>query len=56
MGLTRRLPFKAGSPYVPIRVTGTLQTNQQDKQLNLVDGNKQIQMAYFIDDGMVTGL
>ena len=49
-------PFDAGSPYVPIRVTGTLQSNQQNKNLNLVDGNKQIQMAYFIDDGMVTEL
>jgi len=49
-------PFEAGSPYLPIRVTGTLQTNQQNKNLNLVDGNKQIQMAYFIDDGIVTEL
>lgn len=48
--------FEARSPYVPIRVTGTLQSNQQNKNLNLVDGNKQIQMAYFIDDGMVTEL
>ena len=47
-------PFDAGSPYLPIRVTGTLQTNQQDKQLNLVDGNKQVQMAYFIDDASVS--
>ena len=47
-------PFDAGSPYLPIRVTGTLQTNQQDKQLNLVDGNKQVQMAYLIDDASIS--
>jgi len=47
-------PFEAGSPYLPIRLTGTLQVNQQNKNLNLVDGNKQIQMAYFMEDGTVT--
>ena len=45
--------FDAGSPFIPVRVTGTLQVNQQNKKLNLVDGNKQVQMSYFIDDGTV---
>ena len=49
-------PFEAGAPYLPIRVTGTLQTNQQNKNLNLVDGNKQVQMTYFMDDGFVMEL
>jgi hypothetical protein len=47
-------PFKAGSSYMPIRVTGTLQTMEQSKNLYVVDGNKDIQMAYFIDDGIIT--
>jgi len=54
--ISTKQPFPAGSPYLPIRVTGTLQTSQLNKNLNLVDGNKQVQMAYFMDDGVVTKL
>lgn len=46
-------PIAAGSPYMPINVTGTLRISQQTKDLYLVDGQKNIQMSYSLEDTLV---
>ncbi|WP_157822425.1 DUF3299 domain-containing protein [Psychromonas sp. Urea-02u-13] len=46
-------PIEAGSPYMPIRVTGKLLTTAQQKDLYLVDGQKNIAMSYSIDGAKV---
>lgn len=45
--------IEAGSPYMPVQVTGTMRITPQDKNLYLVDGHKQIQMAYTLEDTLV---
>lgn len=45
--------IEAGSPYMPIRVTGKLQLSTQAQELYLVDGSKQIEMAYRLDNAIV---
>lgn len=51
--VTTDKPIEAGSPYMPIRVTGKLQVTQQEKDLYLVDGQKNIAMSYSIDSAKV---
>jgi hypothetical protein len=46
--------IKAGSPYMPIKVTGTLRVTPQTKALYLVDGTKEIRMAYSLDNTKVS--
>jgi len=48
--------IEAGSPYLPIKVTGTLRIAPQEKDLYLVDGQKKIEMAYTLEDTIVTPL
>lgn len=43
----------AGSPYMPIKVTGTLRITPQTKDLYLVDGQQQIRMSYSLEDTIV---
>jgi len=40
----------AGSPFMPVNVTGTLRITPQMKDLYLVDGQKEIQMSYTLED------
>jgi len=42
-------PVKAGSPYMPIHVTGTLRITPQTQKLYLVDGNLDVQMSYSLE-------
>lgn len=46
-------PIKAGSPYMPVKVSGTLRITPQAKELYLVDGQKNIDMAYSLDNAIV---
>lgn len=46
-------PIKAGSAYMPIKVTGTLRITPQTKDLYLVDGKKNIDMSYSLDNALV---
>ena len=46
-------PVAAGSPYMPIKITGTLRITPELKDLYLVDGTKQIRMAYSLDNAIV---
>lgn len=46
-------PVKAGSPYAAIKVTGKLLIKPQSQDLYLVDGQKEINMAYSIEDAKV---
>lgn len=46
-------PVNAGSPYMPIKITGTLRVTPEVKDLYLVDGKKQVRMAYSIEDAIV---
>ncbi|PKF62998.1 hypothetical protein CW745_06115 [Psychromonas sp. psych-6C06] len=48
-----KTPVKAGSPYMPIVVTGQLRLKPQAKDLYLVDGSKRIEMAYSIEDATI---
>ncbi|MEL0660960.1 DUF3299 domain-containing protein [Psychromonas arctica] len=43
----------AGSPYMPIKITGTLRVTPSTQDLYLVDGKKQIKMAYSLDGAIV---
>lgn len=43
----------AGSPYMPIKITGTLRVTPSTQDLYLVDGKKQIKMAYSLEDAIV---
>jgi len=43
----------ADSPYMPIKITGTLRITPSTQDLYLVDGQKQIKMAYSLDDAIV---
>jgi hypothetical protein len=43
----------AGSPYMPIKITGTLRITPSTQDLYLVDGTKQIKMAYSLEDAIV---
>ncbi|WP_166738804.1 DUF3299 domain-containing protein [Psychromonas algarum] len=43
----------AGSPYMPVQVTGTLRITPQAKDLYLVDGERHIEMAYSLEDTKV---
>jgi len=43
----------AGSPYMPIKITGTLRVTPSTQDLYLVDGKKQIRMAYSLEDATV---
>ena len=45
--------IEAGSPYMPIKVTGKLRITPQAKDLYLVDGQKKIEMAYTLEDTIV---
>ena len=45
--------IEAGSPYMPITITGTLRITPSTQDLYLVDGQKQIKMAYSLDDAKV---
>ena len=45
--------IEAGSPYMPIRVTGKLLVTPQEKDLYLVDGQKNISMSYSINSAKV---
>ena len=45
--------IEAGSPYMPIKVTGTLRITPQAKDLYLVDGQKKIEMSYTLEDTIV---
>lgn len=47
---------KAGTPYMPINVTGTLRITPQSKDLNLVDGQMNINMSYSLDNTIITPL
>jgi len=44
---------EAGSPYMPITITGTLRITPSTQDLYLVDGQKQIKMAYSLDNAKV---
>lgn len=46
-------PIEAGSPYMPIRVTGKLLATPQQKDLYLVDGQKNIAMSYSMESAKV---
>lgn len=46
-------PVKAASAYMPVKITGTLRITPQAKDLYLVDGKKNIDMAYSLDDAIV---
>lgn len=43
----------AGSPYMPIKITGTLRVTPSTQDLYLVDGKKQIKMSYSLEDAIV---
>lgn len=51
--VTAKQPVKAGSAYMPIRVTGMLRVTPQSKDLYLVDGQKNIEMSYSLEDAKV---
>jgi len=44
---------KAGNPYMPITVSGILRITTQTQDLYLVDGSKQVEMAYSLEDTIV---
>lgn len=46
-------PVKAGSAYLPIKITGTLRITPQAKDLYLIDGKKNIDMSYSMEDTVV---
>lgn len=46
-------PVKAGSAYLPIKITGTLRITPQAKDLYLVDGKKSIEMSYSMENTLV---
>ncbi|GLS90332.1 hypothetical protein GCM10007916_13990 [Psychromonas marina] len=48
--------IKAGVPYMPIKVSGALRITAQSKNLNLVDGQKNIDMSYSLDNATITAL
>jgi uncharacterized protein len=43
----------AGSPYMPIKITGTLRITPSTQDLYLVDGKKEIKMAYSLENAIV---
>ena len=45
--------IEAGSPFMPVKVTGTLRITPEVKELYLVDGKKEIHMAYSLDNTKV---
>jgi len=45
--------IEAGSPYMPVQVTGTMHITPQDKNLYLVDGHKHITMSYTLENTLV---
>lgn len=45
--------IEAGSPYMPVNITGTLRITPQAKDLYLVDGQKKIEMSYTLEDASV---
>lgn len=47
-------PIVVNSAYMPVEVTGLLNIQQSEKELFMVDGNKNIEMAYSIDNATVT--
>jgi len=51
--VTAQKAIAAGSPYMPIKVTGTLRITPQTKDLYLVDGQQQIQMSYSLENTIV---
>lgn len=46
-------PVKAGNPYMPITVSGILRITTQTQDLYLIDGSKQVEMAYTLEDTIV---
>lgn len=44
---------KAGNPYMPITVSGTLRITRQTQDLYLVDGSKRVEMAYSLENTIV---
>ncbi|MEG3755760.1 DUF3299 domain-containing protein [Psychromonas arctica] len=48
-----KTPVAAGSPFMPIKITGTLRITPEVKDLYLVDGNKKITMSYSLDNAIV---
>lgn len=42
-----------GSPYLPVKITGTLRITPSTQDLYLVDGKKEINMAYSLDNAIV---
>ena len=44
---------EAGSPYMPIKVSGMLHITPQEKDLYLVDGQKNIEMSYTLEGTLV---
>jgi len=48
-----KTPVKAGLPYLPIQVTGMLRVEQQERDLYLVDGQKEITLSYTLEDATV---
>jgi len=51
--VTSEKPVRAGEAYEPVLVTGRLQLGAQEKELYLVDGELNIEMAYSIDNAKV---
>jgi hypothetical protein len=51
--VTTKTPFAVGAPYEAVTVTGTLRLTSQAKELYLIDGQKQIEMAYSLEDTIV---
>jgi len=45
--------IKTGSPYLPVKITGTLRITPSTQDLYLVDGKREISMAYSLDDAIV---
>jgi len=41
------------STYMPVKITGKLQINQQSKELYLIDGSKEVDMSYSMDNAAV---
>lgn len=48
--------IKAGGPYMPIKVSGALRMTPQSKNLNLGDGQKNIDMTYSLDNATISAL
>lgn len=45
--------IKTGSPYLPVKITGTLRITPSTQDLYLVDGKREISMAYSLDNAIV---